>query len=296
MAYFTGVGAPPGSRGRFWTLDPDVAIAAPNEDDMTILAAFLPKRRLPEFRAVAPGRCASSSPPCRSRRRWPLRSSPARSYTRLRARHAPRHASARPRARPRRRSNVRSVEGDRLRLGTAIGRIAGGFDRASTRRGGASGVGAAALPARAPAPPRSPPPGDARGATDEPDPAPAVLRGHPRPTDGNILPPLRRALHPAAPLARPWRARARGAGRYVAALRVPRLPLGNEWELATPHCRFRVWLRESQRTCRRVSQRTTSRSAGRDCFFSTKEAVSGHRAPRALAGTPFERRQRPADF
>jgi 2-polyprenyl-6-methoxyphenol hydroxylase-like FAD-dependent oxidoreductase len=50
MAYFTGVGLPAGSRGRFWTLDPDVAIASPNDDDMTVLAAFLHKRRLPEFR------------------------------------------------------------------------------------------------------------------------------------------------------------------------------------------------------------------------------------------------------
>jgi menaquinone-9 beta-reductase len=49
MAYFTGVGLPPGSRGRFWALDPDVAVAAPNDDGVTILAAFLHKRRLPEF-------------------------------------------------------------------------------------------------------------------------------------------------------------------------------------------------------------------------------------------------------
>jgi menaquinone-9 beta-reductase len=56
MAYFTGVGLPPGSRGRFWALGPDVAIAVPNDDDMTILAAFLHKPRLPDFggdRAVA---------------------------------------------------------------------------------------------------------------------------------------------------------------------------------------------------------------------------------------------------
>jgi menaquinone-9 beta-reductase len=50
MAYFTGVGLPPGSGGRLWALDPDVAIAAPNDDGITILAAFLHKRRLPEFR------------------------------------------------------------------------------------------------------------------------------------------------------------------------------------------------------------------------------------------------------
>jgi menaquinone-9 beta-reductase len=50
MAYFTGVGLPPGSGGRFWALDPDVAIAAPNDDGVTLLAVFLHKRRLPEFR------------------------------------------------------------------------------------------------------------------------------------------------------------------------------------------------------------------------------------------------------
>jgi menaquinone-9 beta-reductase len=49
MAYFTGVGLPPGSGGRLWALDPDVAIAAPNDDGLTILAAFLHKRRRPEF-------------------------------------------------------------------------------------------------------------------------------------------------------------------------------------------------------------------------------------------------------
>jgi 2-polyprenyl-6-methoxyphenol hydroxylase-like FAD-dependent oxidoreductase len=50
LAYFTGVELPPGSRGRFWALDPDVAIASPNDDDRTILAAFVHKRRLAEFR------------------------------------------------------------------------------------------------------------------------------------------------------------------------------------------------------------------------------------------------------
>jgi len=49
MAYYTGVGLPAGSGGRFWALDPDVAIASPNDDGLTVLAAFLHKRRLPEF-------------------------------------------------------------------------------------------------------------------------------------------------------------------------------------------------------------------------------------------------------
>jgi 2-polyprenyl-6-methoxyphenol hydroxylase-like FAD-dependent oxidoreductase len=49
MAYFSGVGLAPGSGGRFWALDPDVAIAAPNDDGLTLLAAFLHKRRLGEY-------------------------------------------------------------------------------------------------------------------------------------------------------------------------------------------------------------------------------------------------------
>ena len=50
MAYFTGVEHREAPRGRFWGLDPDVAIASPNDDGITLLAAFLHKRRLPEFR------------------------------------------------------------------------------------------------------------------------------------------------------------------------------------------------------------------------------------------------------
>jgi menaquinone-9 beta-reductase len=50
MAYFTGVGLPPGSRGRFWALDPDVAIACPNDEGFNVMAAFVHKRRLDEFR------------------------------------------------------------------------------------------------------------------------------------------------------------------------------------------------------------------------------------------------------
>ena len=50
MAYFSDVGLPPDFRGRLWSLDPDVAITAPNDDGLTLLAAFLHKRRLGEFR------------------------------------------------------------------------------------------------------------------------------------------------------------------------------------------------------------------------------------------------------
>ncbi len=55
MAYFTGVGLPPESNGRFWILDPDVAIASPNDDGYTVLAAFVHKRDLPEFRTDRAG-------------------------------------------------------------------------------------------------------------------------------------------------------------------------------------------------------------------------------------------------
>lgn len=55
MAYYEGVGLPPGCRGRLWRLEPDAAIAAPNDDELTLMAAFLHKRRLPEFRADRAG-------------------------------------------------------------------------------------------------------------------------------------------------------------------------------------------------------------------------------------------------
>jgi flavin-dependent dehydrogenase len=51
MAYFTGVGLRGAPRARFWALDPDVAIVSPNDDGINLLAVFLHKRRLPEFRA-----------------------------------------------------------------------------------------------------------------------------------------------------------------------------------------------------------------------------------------------------
>jgi 2-polyprenyl-6-methoxyphenol hydroxylase-like FAD-dependent oxidoreductase len=49
MAYFTGVGLRGDLTGRFWSLDPDVAIAARNDDGITLLAAFLHKRQLGEW-------------------------------------------------------------------------------------------------------------------------------------------------------------------------------------------------------------------------------------------------------
>jgi menaquinone-9 beta-reductase len=50
MAYVTGVGQREAPRARFWALDPDVAIVSPNDDGITLLAVFLHKQRLPEFR------------------------------------------------------------------------------------------------------------------------------------------------------------------------------------------------------------------------------------------------------
>jgi 2-polyprenyl-6-methoxyphenol hydroxylase-like FAD-dependent oxidoreductase len=49
--YFTGVGMPEGSGGRLWVVDHDFAIAAPNDDGLTLLGVFLDKRRLGEFKA-----------------------------------------------------------------------------------------------------------------------------------------------------------------------------------------------------------------------------------------------------
>ena len=47
--YFTGVCLPPGSGGRLWMIDHGFAIAAPNDDEVTMLAVFLDKRQRDEF-------------------------------------------------------------------------------------------------------------------------------------------------------------------------------------------------------------------------------------------------------
>lgn len=49
-SHFSGVELPPGSRGRLWLDDKEFAIAAPQADGLTVLAAFVPKPRLAEFR------------------------------------------------------------------------------------------------------------------------------------------------------------------------------------------------------------------------------------------------------
>ena len=49
MAYFNGVDFSESPRGLFWAMDPDVAIASPNDDDHTVMAVFLHKDRLESF-------------------------------------------------------------------------------------------------------------------------------------------------------------------------------------------------------------------------------------------------------
>ena len=51
MAYFEGVERLPDERAWVWMLQPDVLIAAPNDDGLTLLAAFPHKDRLPAFKA-----------------------------------------------------------------------------------------------------------------------------------------------------------------------------------------------------------------------------------------------------
>jgi menaquinone-9 beta-reductase len=51
MAYYERVERTPDERAWVWMLDPDVFIAAPNDDGLTLLAAFPHKDRLPAFKA-----------------------------------------------------------------------------------------------------------------------------------------------------------------------------------------------------------------------------------------------------
>ena len=51
MAYFEDVERAPDDRAWVWLLDRDVLIAAPNDEGLTLLAAFLHKDRLPAFKA-----------------------------------------------------------------------------------------------------------------------------------------------------------------------------------------------------------------------------------------------------
>ncbi|HYF25457.1 MAG TPA: NAD(P)/FAD-dependent oxidoreductase [Baekduia sp.] len=55
MAYFAGVERLPEERAALWMLEPDVFIAAPNDDGLTLLAAFLHKDRLADVKADLDG-------------------------------------------------------------------------------------------------------------------------------------------------------------------------------------------------------------------------------------------------
>ena len=50
MAYFAGIAPKPDLRAGFWMLDPDVVMTSPNDDDITLVAAFVDKRRLDAFK------------------------------------------------------------------------------------------------------------------------------------------------------------------------------------------------------------------------------------------------------
>jgi len=51
MAYYSGVERLPADRAYFWMGERDVLITAPNDDGLTLVAAFLHKDRLPAFKA-----------------------------------------------------------------------------------------------------------------------------------------------------------------------------------------------------------------------------------------------------
>ncbi len=50
MAYYTGIDQRRDGQARFWMLDPDVVIAAPNDDGVTLVALFAHKRHLSRFK------------------------------------------------------------------------------------------------------------------------------------------------------------------------------------------------------------------------------------------------------
>ncbi len=50
-AYFSGVALPSADKGRMWMGDPEIAIAAPQDDGLTVLAAFPHRRELGRFSA-----------------------------------------------------------------------------------------------------------------------------------------------------------------------------------------------------------------------------------------------------
>jgi menaquinone-9 beta-reductase len=50
FAYYRDLAYAPGMTGRMWVLEPDTAIAYPNDDDVSVVACFVDKKRLPEFK------------------------------------------------------------------------------------------------------------------------------------------------------------------------------------------------------------------------------------------------------
>jgi menaquinone-9 beta-reductase len=59
-AYFTDVTLPSTDQGRMWVCDPDVVIAAPQDEGLTVLAAFPHRRELGRFEADRPGALMST--------------------------------------------------------------------------------------------------------------------------------------------------------------------------------------------------------------------------------------------
>jgi flavin-dependent dehydrogenase len=55
MAYYQNLPLATGTNSQVWLLDPDVAVAFPNEDGVTVVAATPHKARLPEFKADREG-------------------------------------------------------------------------------------------------------------------------------------------------------------------------------------------------------------------------------------------------
>lgn len=50
MAYYTGIQTPRPGAAQLWLTDPDIAYVFPNDDGVTVLACFVHKRRLSEFK------------------------------------------------------------------------------------------------------------------------------------------------------------------------------------------------------------------------------------------------------
>jgi 2-polyprenyl-6-methoxyphenol hydroxylase-like FAD-dependent oxidoreductase len=50
FAYYRNLVQPSGMTGRMWVLEPDTAIAYPNDEDVSVVACFVDKKKLPEFK------------------------------------------------------------------------------------------------------------------------------------------------------------------------------------------------------------------------------------------------------